>query len=306
MKGSGDSTCLGNGCSGRRVLLRSESADLNRLAGLAGRLFQVPVAYAAMLGHHDRVMCRIGSGSLHWKDFRTLPVGPYLESPMVIRDLPAGLPEGADLGDLRFAATAPIDTLCGEHLGVLVIADPVARPEFSGQDLETLVELATVIADRIEMRMIASQALESEMRLEEAEGRFRAMANGAETLIACNEADGSWEFVNDAWLKFTGRHRQLELGDGWQQLMHPRHRAGVLNVYVQALQARQRFTVDVALRRHDGVFRWMRGSGTPRFLKDGSFAGFTLCLADRSDYVEELGEQPEGGGCVREEAGTLP
>jgi PAS domain S-box-containing protein len=284
--------------------MRSESADLARLAAFVGRLFQVPVAYAAMLGHRDRVMCRIGSGSTHWKDFKTLPVGPYLESPMVIQELPAGLPEGADLGDLRFAATAPIDTLCGQHLGVLVIADPVARPEFSELDLETLVELAAVIADRIEMRMIATQAMDSKMRYGEAEQRFRAMANGAQTLIACDEADGSSEFVNDSWLRFSGRHRENELGDGWQQLMHPQHRARVLDVYVQALQARQPFTVEVPLRRHDGVFRWMRGNGTPRFLQDGTFAGFTLCLTDISDYSEAAGGSAVEGCAV--EAGVLP
>lgn len=289
---------MGNGCDGRNVLIRSESADLNRLAGLVGRVFQVSVAYAAMLGHRDRVMCRIGSGSAHWRDFRTLPVGPYLEKPMVIEDLPAGLPEGADLGDLRFAATAPIDTLCGEHLGVLVIADPVARPEFSAQGLETLVELAAVIADRIEMRMIAARAWDSKMRYEEAEQRFRTMANGADALIACDEADGSSEFVNDAWLKFSGRPRQSELGDGWQQLMHPRHRTRVLNDYVQALQSRQQFTMDVPLRRHDGVFRWMRGSGTPRLLKDGTFAGFTLCLTDMSDYNEAAEETDVKAPCA--------
>src|ERR1700743_1051273 len=112
-------SCLGNECTRRNVFLRSEIADLNRLAALIGRLFNVPVAYAAMLGHRDRVMCRIGSGSSYWGNLKPLPPAPYLSVPRVIHEIPGALPQGVDLGDLRFAATAPIKTLCGHHLGVL-------------------------------------------------------------------------------------------------------------------------------------------------------------------------------------------
>jgi PAS domain-containing protein len=286
MKEFTGSTCLGNECNGRNVLARSESADLNRLTGMVGRLFKVPVAYAAMLGHRDRVMCRFGSGSTFWKDLKTLPVGSYMASPMVIQNVPADVPEGADLGDLRFAATAPIKTLCGQDLGVLVIADRVERPEFSAQDLETLTELASIIADRIEMRMIASQALESKLRCGEAEGRFRALANRVQMLIACNDASGCWDFVNDSWLKFTGRCRPHEPDEGWQS-MHPRFRSRVLNSYLLASQARTAFSLGVPMRRLDGVYRWMEGDAEPRFLRDGTFIGFTFHLADVADYRDE-------------------
>jgi PAS domain S-box-containing protein len=296
MKEFTGSTCLGNECNGRNVLARSESVDLNRLTGMVGRLFKVPVAYAAMLGHRDRVMCRFGSGSTYWKDLKTLPVDAYLVSPMVIQRVPADVPAGADLGDLRFAATAPIKTLCGQDLGALVIADRVERPEFSAQDLETLVELAAVVADRIEMRMIASQAFEMRMRYGEAEERFRALANRSEMLISCDDAGGCWDFVNDTWLKFTGRCRPQEPDEGWQP-MHPRFRARVLNDYLLASQTRTPFSLEVPMLRHDGVYRWMKGNATPRFLRDGAFIGFTFHLAAVGDYHDETvaGACPDDG-----------
>lgn len=222
---------------------------------------------------------------------------PYLASAQIIQDVRRGLPEGADLGDLEFAATAPIDTLCGQHLGVLVIADRVARPEFSAQDLHILVQMAAVMADRIEMRMIASQAAESGMRYDEAEERFEAIANDAHLLIACNEADGSCQFVNDSWLKFTGRNCQSELGEGWQQLVHPRHLPTVLNL---SMQARQPFPLELPLLRHDGVFRWLRGKGTPRLLKDGTYSGFTVRLTDESDYIEDVADSAQIRRCPME------
>jgi PAS domain S-box-containing protein len=256
------------------------------LIDLVGKVFRVPIAYAAMLGHRDRVMSRIGSGEEHWQYLRTFPLGKALTAPVVVRDSLEGLPEGTNLGELRFAASAPLATLCGQHLGVLVIGDQMARPLFSGNDLETLVELANVVAGRIELSVLASQLAEAELWRREAEERFRSLANCASPPIACIEADGSCEFVNDAWLNFTGRNIEKELGDGWQEIMDDQYRERVLEIYWRALQAPEPFTLEAPMRRYDGVFRWMRGNGTPRFLKDGSFAGLMVRLTEVSDYCE--------------------
>jgi hypothetical protein len=61
----------------------------------------------------------------------------------------------------------------------------------------------------------------------EAGERFRRTANSAPELIVCNLADGSCEFVNDTW---------LQLGDGWQQVVHPGHGERFLSLYWEALQ----------------------------------------------------------------------
>jgi hypothetical protein len=71
------------------------------------------------------------------------------------------------------------------------------------------------------MRLIASQAFETNMRRGEAEERVRTLANRAQMLIAYNDAGGCWDFVNHMWLKFTGRCHPREPDDGWQS-MHPR------------------------------------------------------------------------------------
>jgi PAS domain S-box-containing protein len=269
------------------MLMRPEGVELRRLAELAGRWFHAPVAYAAMLGHRDRVMSRFGSGDSYWRYLRTFPLSLVLSAPMVVRDARKGLPEGTDLEDLQFLASAPINTYCGQHLGVLVIADRAARPEFSQRDLDALAELADVMADRIELRMLAAQVLEYEALCDEAEERFRRTANCALELIVCNQADGSCEFVNNAWLKFTGRPIQGELGDGWQQGVHHDYRERFLSLYWEALQTSQHFSLRLPLLRHDGVYRWMHVNGTPRFLKDATFAGFVVYLTDLSDYSEE-------------------
>ena len=146
--------CLGDGCRGRRVLARSESADLERLAGLVARVLHVPIAYVNVSQPAGQPPFRIGLGTEHWEEIETLPSARELVSPVVIQEPFAEDPES----DLNFAALAPLDTLCGKRLGTLVIADRAERPVFSAQDLAVFTDLAGIIADRIEMRMISAQA----------------------------------------------------------------------------------------------------------------------------------------------------
>lgn len=148
-------TCLGNGCQGRTVLLRSESADLDQLADLVARVFRVPVAYIAIRQPPGGFSYRTGSGSECWEYIETLPEYREAIAPVVMQDPPSG--DGVD--EPGFVAIAPVYTLCRKRLGTLVIADREGRPGFSAQDLRTLEDLAGVIAGRIEMRIIASQAL---------------------------------------------------------------------------------------------------------------------------------------------------
>ena len=145
--------CLGNGCHGRRVMGRSEAADLARLAALAGRVFHAPIAYVALLQPDGQPICRIGSGTDYWEYLEALPAVQNLVSPVVVQEIPD------DLGELSFAAVAPIETLCRKPLGMLVIGDHAAHPTFTADNLANLSDLADIVADRIEMRMIAAQAV---------------------------------------------------------------------------------------------------------------------------------------------------
>jgi PAS domain S-box-containing protein len=189
-------------------------------------------------------------------------------------------------GDLRFAASAPLCATDGLRLGLLVIADHRPRPEFSARDSSILTELARVLAGKMELRRIATQALEAERAVREIERRFRAFANSAPVLLACCGADGGVTFVNRAWLQFTGRDPLDSLGDGWVEAVHPEYRDEIAERVWAALAARQPLAMEVPLRRHDGVYRRMLVQSAPRFNDDGEFLGLVVCLTDAGDFPE--------------------
>lgn len=135
-------------------------------------LFRVPVAYLALIDHHGSVTTRIGSGAEHWRFLKTYPFDGLTDKPAVVKDAALGLPPGTGFGDLRFAASTPLRTSDGLELGVLVISDLQPRPAFSTEDLDALTELAEVLAGKMELRMVAAHALESELALREPRPAF--------------------------------------------------------------------------------------------------------------------------------------
>ena len=268
----------------RDILDAPEQPDLLSLTTLVEHLFQVPVAYVALLGTGNRVVTRIGNGTEYAPYLKAVRLDKLLEQPQTIRDSARDLPPGTDLADLRFAASALLRSTSGMQIGVLVIADRVPRLGFSEIDVRNLAELAGVFAAKLEFALIASLALESELSLRETEQRFRGIANCAPVPLIYSRADGRPQFVNQAWLDFSGRRREQELASGWASLVHPDHRRAVVEESWKAFETLRPFSAEAPFRRHDGQYRWMLGKGAPRFREDGSFAGYVGCLVDITDY----------------------
>ena len=128
-----------------------------------------------------------------------------------------------------------------------------------------------------------------EARLSESEERFRNMANTAPVLLRISDREGSCEFVNQAWLAFTGRSSKEVTGDGWLQDVHPEDRPQCAEIYRAAVNARQPVEMEYRLRRHDGEYRWMMHKSVLRHTESGEFLGYIGSVVDITDrkQVEE-------------------
>jgi PAS domain S-box-containing protein len=229
----------------------------------------------------------------------TFPLDLALAGPTKWLDASGIAVPGFTSGDVRFAASAPLRSSDGLEVGLLVIADTEPRPEFSPRELETLAELAGVLAGKMELRMMLSQARETELSLKEAELRFRNIANAAPVLIIYSGLDGANSFVNKAWLDFTGRTLEDELGGGFAEMFHPDYRDAAMQKYWDAFEARVPLKQEFPMRRHDGEYRWMLASGVPRFEDDGGFAGYIGCFVDVTDQRQPVSaprKQPSDQG----------
>ena len=114
----------------------------------------------------------------------------------------------------------------------------------------------------------------NEIALRESEDRFRRLSDALPVSVWMSDADGECIYLNKQWLQVTGRQVSEQLGDGWLESIHPDDRPTMLDLYLRAFHVRESFRQEFRLRCHDGTFRWMLASGTPRYGSDGAFHGF--------------------------------
>lgn len=120
----------------------------------------------------------------------------------------------------------------------------------------------------------------AQQALRESEERFRMLADSAPVLVWLADTTGGCTYFNTRWLEFTGRPLEAELGNGWAEGVHPEDLATCLADYMTAFRERRSFSLEYRLRRADGEFRWVLDNGLPRFLADGSFAGYIGTAVD--------------------------
>ena len=128
----------------------------------------------------------------------------------------------------------------------------------------------------------------------EGEGRFRVVADSAPVMMWMTGADRACEWVNKAWLEFTGRSLGDELGNGWLQGVHPEDMERCVGILDACLEARQPFSADYRMRRHDGSYLSVMFSGMPRYADDGRFAGYAgscIDIHERKELEERLAQR---------------
>jgi len=128
-----------------------------------------------------------------------------------------------------------------------------------------------------------TERVRAEEALKESERRFRSMADTVPVFIWMSGAEGQCEFVNKAWLDFSGRTLDQELGRGWSDNLHPEDRERCLENLARAIARGESFQAEYRMRRADGEYRWLLDTGTPRFDSTGQFAGHIGSCLDVTD-----------------------
>jgi PAS domain S-box-containing protein len=120
---------------------------------------------------------------------------------------------------------------------------------------------------------------------------FRLLADRAKVMIWTSGPDELCDWFNRAWLEFTSRTMEQELGDGWAKGVHPDDLSRCLSVYSTAFESRQEFSMEYRLRRHDGVYRLVLDIGSPYFSADEEFLGYFGSCIDVTAGTQD-GPQP--------------
>lgn len=110
--------------------------------------------------------------------------------------------------------------------------------------------------------------------LANSELHFRTLANSGQALVWTAGLDMGCDYVNETWLRFTGRSLEQELGAGWAEGIHPDDQTRCAEAYRAAFERREPFSMEYRLRHASGEYRWVIDRSSPRYDTQGQFLGY--------------------------------
>ncbi len=134
---------------------------------------------------------------------------------------------------------------------------------------------------------------QAEKLIRESELRYRTLADSGQALIWTSGPDKKCDYFNQPWMTFTGRALEQELGNGWTAGVHPDDLTRCVDIYSNAFDRQEQFSMIYRLRRHDGQYRWIQDNGTPRYDSQGNFLGYIghcLDITDQKQLEDALAE----------------
>ncbi|HKE39002.1 MAG TPA: PAS domain S-box protein [Casimicrobiaceae bacterium] len=117
---------------------------------------------------------------------------------------------------------------------------------------------------------------------ERARDFYMALFTGFPNLAWRSDAHGACDYVNQAWLDYTGRKREAELGAGWLDAVNPEDRPRWRAIIDLTFPVREPFELEFRLRRADGRYGWFIGVGRPYHDMQGAFAGYLCSCYDNT------------------------
>lgn len=117
---------------------------------------------------------------------------------------------------------------------------------------------------------------------------FQALAESASVLTWVAATDKRCIWFNKAWLVFTGRTLEQEMGAGWIAGIHPADVERCLRIYNAHFEARTPFSIEYRLLHHSGEYHWIVDNGAPLFDATGTFLGYGGSCWDVTTHHEAL------------------
>ncbi len=247
----------------------------------------VPFDFSALIAIADSLPVMVAycdTGQIY--RFCNRPIAEWFERP---RDQILGHRVREIMGEAAYAVRQPAieAALAGERQWFAAGFDHPTRgplttqaeyvPHLDGEG--RVVGLVMIVQDLTEQRA-------AEVALRESEARFRRIANSAPAPMWVTRADGSRDFVNEAYVEFFGFVPEEVGQHDWQKALHPDDAERFIADYMTGSASGATFELIGRLRRADGEWRWIRSVSKPRRDADGRTIGFIGVGSDITEAKE--------------------
>ncbi len=128
----------------------------------------------------------------------------------------------------------------------------------------------------------ATPRIELREQTERARDHYFSLFSSFPNLVWRSDPSGACDYLNQAWLDYTGLAMDDQRGDRWLDAMHPDDRKAWNDNFGRMLPARQSFEQEFRLRRADGSYGSMICTARPYHDIHGTFAGFLCSCYDNT------------------------
>ena len=275
-----------------KVLDTPADAAIDRLAALAGNLFNAPIALVSLVDQERQwFKARIGleaCSTPRGQAFCAHAIAMPPESVMVVEDA-ARDPRFADFplvtgpSEVRFYAGATLTTKDGHNLGSLCVMDSKPRPRPSEAELERLKLLARIVVDEFELAKAHRRTAEKQRLLELAE----SMAGVGHWRYDVAADKVTW---SDQLYVIHGQDRETYTPGLESDLSYyaPEDRIQVRQAFETAVATKGGFDLRLRLTRPDGRMRDVIARGVCELDDHGEVVALFGLLQDVTDHTEAL------------------
>ena len=145
------------------------------------------------------------------------------------------------------------DRLCGERTELEAL-------RIDGTTFTAEVTLSRIPADHLPAMVITVRDIHVEKQIHDAlserERRFGILAESIPQKIWTAQSDGTFDYFNRNWSRYTGLTPQALKSDGWFQVLHPDEAEASRDAWNVSLAGGALYQMEHRFRRADGVYRW--------------------------------------------------
>ncbi|MCM2316658.1 MAG: PAS domain S-box protein [Thermoanaerobaculia bacterium] len=139
---------------------------------------------------------------------------------------------------------------------------------------DRLFRLVPAVQAAMELRRLRLEEKRAQRELVRARDFYITLLDEFPNPVWRARPDAKCDYVNKAWLAFTGRTLDEELGEGWFDGVHPDDLATTVAAYFSAFERRMPYFAEYRLRRADGSYHRLASYGRPISGLDGTFLGY--------------------------------
>lgn len=222
----------------------------------------------------------------------------------------ADTPLVANKPHVRFYAGAPLHTKDGYNLGTLCAIDTKPR-ELNKEQLHTLSELAKLVVELFDLKLIAQKVAESEqsarldtereiedkiLKLHESDARFNDIESNLPGIVYQFKIDStgnmSFPYVSPTIKNLLGIKAEDVIRDpnAWFDIIHPDDRSSLDASIEETYRTLNPWSWEGRIISTSKEVGWYRGASTPRRLADGGvlWNGLVLDITEQKHTEEQL------------------